>query len=569
MGYFLNIILEDLDNIDDIHYVNEKKLTIDEKHDYLKKLFESNGFDNIRFSNLNAIGENPNENYYYFMNNISDLKYVSDNIRHENLPMTDSLRGSYRHDSNFYIIFLGEEKNYEYVKLIFDKLGMFTHKLFMLNESAVNRDFLSNLIGEPNKQILNIVYDRWDDSNNEYSANLHPSIKDYYRYKIQTGLFRFYGMFKEIRNCKLEEVRLFPDLNYFYFINGDNIHNHFREVNTLPLPEKVRKCFNECNNFNVILLNEHEFETEDFIVYLDNLVKKEKLDSSRIYLLNNNSKLKYYSEKHNISINTYSLDFLVKFIATHMSELGEPNFIENKDGEFFLCHNRSPKPHRYALLTLLKHENVIQNVDWSLIMGWYFKKEDRGSNYNLFFNDLFTHQEIIKYSSEIDFFSKIDIKKSKHEENQSWFDDTGDNPNIFWNKVYELKTYENSYVNIVTESCYFPKEIHITEKSMKPFYFYQFPIFLSSYNHVKYMKDRFGFDMFDDVIDHSYDNEIDNSKRLFMVFNEIKKLLGNKDKLIDFYKNNKNRFLNNREKVLDIYKSENDQNYFRNLINKK
>ena len=80
------------------------------------------------------------------------------------------------------------------------------------------------------------------------------------------------------------------------------------------------------------------------------------------------------------------------------------------------------------------------------------------------------------------------------------------------------------------------------------------------------MKDRFGFDMFDDVIDHSYDNEIDNSKRLFMVFNEIKKLLENKDKLIDFYKNNKNRFLNNREKVLDIYKSENDQNYFRNIV---
>jgi hypothetical protein len=83
------------------------------------------------------------------------------------------------------------------------------------------------------------------------------------------------------------------------------------------------------------------------------------------------------------------------------------------------------------------------------------------------------------------------------------------------------------------------------------------------------MKDRFGFDMFDDVINHSYDDEIDNGKRLFMVFNEIKKLLGNKNKLIDFYKNNKNRFLNNREKVLDIYKSENDQNYFRNLINKK
>jgi hypothetical protein len=45
-----------------------------------------------------------------------------------------------------------------------------------------------------------------------------------------------------------------------------------------------------------------------------------------------------------------------------MVELGEPKFLENKTGTFFLCHNRSPKSHRYALLTLLKHENIIDNV---------------------------------------------------------------------------------------------------------------------------------------------------------------------------------------------------------------
>ena len=71
---------------------------------------------------------------------------------------------------------------------------------------------------------------------------------------------------------------------------------------------------------------------------------------------------------------------------------------------------------------------------------------------------------------------------------------------------------------------------------MKPFYFYQFPLFLSSYQHVKFLKERFGFDMFDDLVNHSYDNEIDNGKRLFMVADEIKRLNENPQLIKDFYK---------------------------------
>ena len=66
---------------------------------------------------------------------------------------------------------------------------------------------------------------------------------------------------------------------------------------------------------------------------------------------------------------------------------------------------------------------------------------------------------------------------------------------------------------------------------MKPFYFYQFPLFLSSYQHVKFLKERFGFDMFDDILDHSYDNEPDERMRLVMFFNEIKRLNENKELL--------------------------------------
>jgi hypothetical protein len=566
MGYFLNIILEDLDNIND---AKQKKLAFDEKHDYLKKLFESKGFNNIRYSNLESIGENPNENYYYFICNVGKLDFTNADINHDNSPIINKLISSYNHDSNLSIIYIGDEINYYHIGLILDKLGMNKNKLILIDENDIDEKFIGGLIGEKNKNLLNIVYDKWDDTNNEYFANLYPSSKDYYRYRKQIGLFRFYNMFKEIRNCKLDEVWLNPDLNYYYFINGDNMYHHFKEERGIPLPKKVKECFNNCNNFNIILLNEHEYESESFLIFIDNLVKESTLDPKRVYVMNNNSKLNHYNEKNNLSINTYSLDFLVKFIADHMVQLGEPEFIPDKKGDFFLCHNRSPKPHRYALLSLLKKENIIKDVDWSLIMGWYFKKNNNNRDIKYFFTDVLTSNQVDEYKDEIAFFTEIDIKKSNYENERSWFDDFGDNPNITWKDVYELKTYEDSYVNIVTESCYTQKEIHITEKSMKPFYFYQFPLFLSSFNHIKFLKERYKFDMFEDIINHGYDNEMDNNKRLFMLIDEIKRINNNKESFIEFYKKNKERFIYNKNKVLEIHHSQNDQNYFRNLMHKK
>jgi hypothetical protein len=290
-------------------------------------------------------------------------------------------------------------------------------------------------------------------------------------------------------------------------------------------------------------------------------------DSSRVYLMTNNSKLQYYKDKNNLNLNVYSLDFLVMFIANHMVEFGEPKFIEDKAGDFFMCHNRGPKPHRYGLLCMLKKHGILDYVDWSLILGWYRKNERKHNKDSIFYEPVFNNEDFGFYKSEIEYFGDIDIKKSKFEENKTWFDDKNNAP-IEWKNIYEYQTYENSYVNIVTESCYIDKDVHITEKSMKPFYFYQFPLFLSSYQHVKFLKERFGFDMFDDILDHSYDNEPDERMRLIMFFNEIKRLNENKELLITFYKNNKERFISNKEIVVKINNSKRDYGYFKNLIHK-
>ena len=90
----------------------------------------------------------------------------------------------------------------------------------------------------------------------------------------------------------------------------------------------------------------------------------------------------------------------------------------------------------------------------------------------------------------------------------------------------DKEIYLNSYLSIVTESIFdkYPTTIHISEKSYKPFFYFQLPIFVASYGHVKKMKEEYGLDFFDDIIDHSYDNEFDAQKRLQMIIEEIKRL---------------------------------------------
>ena len=80
------------------------------------------------------------------------------------------------------------------------------------------------------------------------------------------------------------------------------------------------------------------------------------------------------------------------------------------------------------------------------------------------------------------------------------------------------------------------------------------------------MKELYDFDFFDDIINHSYDDEPDQKKRIYMVLEEIKRLNNNRDFLKEFYKNNYERFENNKNKVIDLLHNNKDYDFFKNLI---
>jgi len=415
--------------------------------------------------------------------------------------------------------------------------------------------------------ILNVVYDNWVDG--EAQPNLLNTTQPN-RFRILDGFFRFYDdsshkIYHRMNKCKIEDVYKNPNENYFYFINGiGNVHNTFKEYKTIPLPEIVSECFLSCNNFNIIFLNEHEYETEDYLLYIDSYFTKRGFNLSRIFVINNNAEMEILKFKTGTKLNVYSSEFLLKFIARHLS-FQNSKYVKDKEG-FFMCHNRSPKTHRYTLLVMLMKLGILENVDWSLIMGW----AKRQKTFTHFYNGILYNEEIEHLKPEIDYFDSIDIKRSKYEEESGWFEAEEVLGSFNWEKIYETKTYENTYVNIVSESNYDFDAVHITEKSLKPFHFYQLPIFLSSQRHVKYLRELHHFDLFDDFIDHSYDKEPNIRKRFFMVLDEIKRLNKNKEKVIEFYNNNFERFEKNKQAVSNIFKSTKDVNYFFDyLINKE
>lgn len=83
--------------------------------------------------------------------------------------------------------------------------------------------------------------------------------------------------------------------------------------------------------------------------------------------------------------------------------------------------------------------------------------------------------------------------------------------------------YTSCYVNLVTETSVGNKQVFLSEKTFKPFTTGQFALWLASPGTVSRLR-KFGFDMFDDIIDHRYDLEPNWHTRIDMIHAELDRL---------------------------------------------
>lgn len=325
-----------------------------------------------------------------------------------------------------------------------------------------------------------------------------------------------------------------------YPLQGHVSHKLNREepLFTDIIVKKIKEGF----NIKIFFCVEAEIEQEHAYEMLSNYVKSIDINSKDIYLITGNSKVESIRL---VDLNTLE-DFnpLIHRISNTMQNSSKGDKWDLEKKYLFQFYNNHMKSHRTALLCILDSIGILDTIDWSALRTSDLVETKTAQS--LMF-DVFNEDEINSLTSNyIKILNGGNSKYSEFEDESIRYEYGGINDNI----AYRNNPYKNAYINIVSESQFvLDYAIHITEKSLIPFYFGQLPLFLATEGHVAKLKKLYGFDVFDDIIDHSYDSIKNPNERLNKIVDEIVRLNTNKNFIIDFYANNTERLENNKKIV--------------------
>ncbi len=265
--------------------------------------------------------------------------------------------------------------------------------------------------------------------------------------------------------------------------------------------------------------------------------------------------LGHYITAHNVKIIPWGGD-----ITNQQREYQklDPVLDKNLDSNYnFLSLNRNKRSHRAMLVSLL-HGLEIQN---SGLISCMFKDsiQDLFEYSNWKVKDKQVYENGFKRVKESTILLGDDFEIYQNRNN--------DNVSNFRNKLSSY--YRETFVEIVTETSYTEQCFNLTEKTLNSIYGCSFPILICSSGTVQFLRDM-GLDMFDDIVDHSYDNIEDPSERLEAAITKNVKLLTDTQFTKELWIKNKYRFERNvdfcKEKLYNFYSSR-ATNIFNEIIN--
>lgn len=382
------------------------------------------------------------------------------------------------------------------------------------------------------------------------------------------GIITYMHSYLGIEDYRVFDINNIPNDNekyYYFFEYRYYLASYLVSEKKLPFSDTVLNLLKNNPNFNLILSNDAESDDDILIEALDVVFKNMGIDTNKIVVINCNEKNNEIKNRLNTNIITHSTNN-GKFAYSNEFSRWPYDYKEKRDF-LFMTYNRHVKIHRFALLVKLMKYNIIDNTDWTWVRGYEVRQNFLQSGIDLseswYLKPLFNIEEIKEYEKEIMDLSYVHKKKSIYEANYEFdFPPFGFDAAV----AYSNNPYSNSYINIVTETNFDKEDIILpSEKSYVPLYFSQIPIIMASSHHIKKMKELHGFDFFDDVINHDYDNELNYKKRFNMIIDEVIRLNSKKDDIEYFFKHNKERFDNNRKIVVEMKKDKKDYNFYNSL----
>lgn len=226
-----------------------------------------------------------------------------------------------------------------------------------------------------------------------------------------------------------------------------------------------------------------------------------------------------------------------------LQPVSEKNFDSTRT---FVCLTRHVRPYRQVLLSYLLGKDLDQ-------FGYISCLEQDKLTYDLL--DRLPWQFESRHDHARDLI--LDGYKKLQHRSDLMIDpvdiyDGNDNDNVGNFSRSLVKKYRDSFVEVVAESSFTTPSFNITEKTLNSIYGCNFPIILCSSGTVAHLREL-GFDMFDDVIDHSYD-QIDNPlDRLLSAIDSNIEILTNGDLAKERWLRCRGRFASNVDVARTIY----------------
>lgn len=302
----------------------------------------------------------------------------------------------------------------------------------------------------------------------------------------------------------------------------------FRELIGLEILNKIQ-------NKKAFLVIDLPFEP--FYKCIDNVYKKlviqEDIPASQIIFMSNMYDAPAYNkqaaEQYNCQpINTFYFSALEYMLSQHINStykglLGK--FYPKKLNKFkeyskkFINLNRRWRMHRPMMVLLLWYKKLLDkgyvsfgpaeddNRDnWDYI--WDMLRVNASTNQELF-NIVIESEEIKKMPYLYLDVQDLHMNQAGHSRSTDFY-------------------YENSYFSLVSETTYYHKETtqnsrFLTEKTFKAIAM-KHPFILATIPKSLEVLHKLGYKTFAPYIDESYDQEMDDNKRMLMIANEVEKL---------------------------------------------
>ena len=272
----------------------------------------------------------------------------------------------------------------------------------------------------------------------------------------------------------------------------------------------------------IIFVNDHHYDEFDHCFHVKKLLENSTVDPQLHTLIfdhiNHEDELKEYNCVHfPIFLASESQEFVNTDIKINWKEKTKTfNFMINK-----------PRFHRIFLLQLIEH---FQLTNFSHSLPW--KATD--AFLNPLIHRIRTTTDNPHFLNIIDSVTKTNVPITEYKFGPEITMDYGiKNGNFLNAETYKslLKTtvFEPSCISIISEPIFFEREALVSEKTIMALYGGTFPIWFGGWKCADSMR-YLGFDVFDDIIDHSYEDLPNPIERCYYAIERNMHLLTDFDK---------------------------------------